>query len=62
MPFYPIFFAVLGLTILSASAAAAIAIFGRPVTGSMQRVVANKLAQIALLGAGAIVTMLGRVG
>lgn len=60
MSFYLIFFTTVALTVLSGSAATAIAIFGRPVAGSAQKLVAEKLAQIALLGAGAIVTMLSR--
>jgi hypothetical protein len=44
MPFYLIFAAVLALTVLSGSAATAIAVFGRPVRGSAQGAVVEKLA------------------
>lgn len=56
--FQIVFSATLILTVLSGTAATAIAVFGDTRRNAGQRNVAEKFAQIALLGAAAIVSLL----
>lgn len=56
--FQIVFSATLILTVLSGTAAATIAVFGDTRRNTGQRNVAEKFAQIALLGAAAIVSLL----
>ena len=56
--FQIVFYITVALTVSSGLAAASIALFGDTRRNGGQRVVAEKFAQIALLGAAAIVSLL----
>ena len=56
--FQIVFYVTVGLTVSSGLAAASIALFGDTRRNNGQRVVAEKFAQIALLGTAAIVSLL----
>jgi hypothetical protein len=56
--FQIVFFITVALTVSSGLAAASIAVFGDTRRNDGQRVVAEKFAQIALVGATAIVSLL----
>ena len=62
VPLQIVFVVAVFLTVASGSAAAGIVMFGDTRRNSGQRAVANKFAQIALLGAAAIMSLLALPG
>jgi hypothetical protein len=60
--FQVVFIVTVGLTVLSGTAATSIVVFGDTRRNSGQRAVAERLAQIALIGATAIVSLLATRG
>ncbi|UUP18396.1 hypothetical protein NTH_02877 [Nitratireductor thuwali] len=60
IPFPLIFATVLALTVLSGIAAMVVAFVGNTRSNETHRRLVEVLAQIALLGAGALITLLGR--
>jgi hypothetical protein len=59
MPIQVIFLVTVGITLVSGIAATSIVMFGDTRRNAGQRAVAERFAQITLIGAGALIALLG---